>query len=58
MEIKNTNEAWSEYSLEDGNRIRMKQAVVSIIKTDQRNLDGTPLYVIQSQPIIQTIAQA
>ncbi|GHV32586.1 hypothetical protein AGMMS4952_23200 [Spirochaetia bacterium] len=55
MEIVQSTEPWSEYILEDGNKIRVKQAVVSIIKLDQPAPDGTPAYMMQGQPIMMVI---
>jgi hypothetical protein len=55
MDIKDSHEQWSEYRLEDDTTIRLKQAVVSIVKTGEKKPDGTPIYVIQSQPMVLTI---
>jgi hypothetical protein len=52
MEILDSKEPWSEYVLEDGTKIRAKQAAVNIVKLNQTTPDGTPVYVIQSQPMM------
>ena len=55
MDVIESKEPWSEYLLEDGNRIRTKQAIVNILKLDQMNPDGTPVYVMQSQSVMSVI---
>jgi hypothetical protein len=55
MDICESKEPWSEYVLEDGTRIKAKQAVVNIAKLEQKNPDGTPVYVLQSQSIMSVI---
>jgi len=52
MDIRESKEPWSEYVLEDGTKIKAKQAVIHIAKLEQKNPDGTPVYVLQSQPIM------
>ena len=55
MDILESKEPWSEYILEDGIKIKAKQAVVNIVKLDQKNPDGTPVYVLQSQQMMLVI---
>jgi hypothetical protein len=55
MGIIESKELWSEYVLEDGVKIRAKQAVANIIKLDQKNPDGTPVYLMQGQPMLVVI---
>jgi hypothetical protein len=55
MNIIEAKEPWSEYLLEDGTKIRVRQSVVSITKTDLKNQDSIPIYVVQSQPLVLTI---
>jgi len=55
MNILELKEPWSEYILEDGNKIRARQAIVNIVKLDQKNPDGTPVYLLQSQPMMLVI---
>jgi hypothetical protein len=55
VEIKDFKEPWAEYSLEDGTKIKMKQTVVNIVKMDNNDAAGNPVYVVQSQPLINTI---
>jgi len=55
MDITDSKEPWSEYVLEDGIKIKAKQAVVNIVKLDQKNPDGTHVYLLQSQPLMHVI---
>ena len=50
VKIVKQDEPWSEYSLEDGTVIRMKQTVLQIIKLDEHGPDGRPVYTMQTQP--------
>jgi len=52
MEIKESKEPWSEYTLEDGTKIRTRQTVVSIVRLDdKKNINGETIYVVQSQNV-------
>ena len=55
MDILEAKEPWSEYILEDGTKIRAKQAAINIVKLDMKNPDGTPAYVLQSQQMMLII---
>ena len=48
MEVTDSKEPWSEYTLEDGTKIRFKQALVRL--DNKKNPNGDPVYSIQSQP--------
>ena len=55
MDIVEFKEPWSEYVLGDGTKIRARQAAVNIVKLEQKNPDGTPVYLLQSQPMMLVI---
>ena len=55
MDICEAKEPWSEYMLEDGSKIKVKQVAINIVKLEQKNPDGTPNYIIQGQTIISVI---
>jgi hypothetical protein len=57
MEIVEAKEPWCEYILEDGTKIRARQAVISIVKIERGAPDGTDLYIMQGQTLMQVIAQ-
>lgn len=55
VDVKDAKEPWSEYTLDDGTIIRMKQTVLQIVKIDGPMIDGVPQYSVQAQPIINVI---
>jgi len=55
MDIRESKEPWSEYVLEDGIKIKARQTVVNIVKLDQKNPDGTHVYLLQSQSTMLVI---
>ena len=57
MEIISMKEPWSEYILENGTKIRARQAVISIVKLDQKNVDGSDAYMLQSQSMLHVIPE-
>jgi hypothetical protein len=57
VKVARADEPWSEYSLEDGTRLRMKQTVVNVVKLDDRDDNGEPIYSIQSQQTLSVIPQ-
>lgn len=58
ISITDTKEPWSEYALEDGTKIRLRQSVVSVVKLDgQKDQNGNPIYAVQSQQQMSVIPQ-
>jgi hypothetical protein len=56
VEVIESKEPWSEYTLKDGTKIRLKQTLVNVIRLDdKKNLNGEPVYSIQSQPTMSII---
>lgn len=55
--IKSANEVFSEYELEDGTKIRIKNVAVSIDRVVGQFLaDGRPIYVVSVNPIVDVIS--
>jgi hypothetical protein len=50
-------EPWAEYSLEDGTRLRMKQTIVKVVKLDDKDDNGDPVYSVESQQTLSVIPQ-
>jgi hypothetical protein len=50
VNIVEQKEPWAEYHLEDGTIIRMKQTVLQVVKMDELDLNGKPVYTMQTQP--------
>ena len=42
-------EEWNEYLLDDGTRLRVKLVVTKILRTNQIDPEGNPVYIITSQ---------
>jgi hypothetical protein len=57
VEVVQSKEPWSEYELEDGTKLRIKQTVVNVIKLDRVSDSGVPVYFIQSQQTVSIIPQ-
>jgi hypothetical protein len=57
VKVVQSDEPWSEYTLEDGTKLRMKQVVVNVVKLDKVDDSGNPIYSIQSQQTLSVIPQ-
>jgi hypothetical protein len=53
--VDESSEKWSEYKLEDGTTIRLKQVLMEVIRTSQYDPEGNPLYTIKAQPILSIL---
>ncbi|MGH6848451.1 MAG: hypothetical protein ACREC0_13745 [Methylocella sp.] len=53
--VDESSEKWSEYKLEDGTTIRLKQVLMEVIRTSQYDPEGNPLYTIKAQPILSIV---
>jgi hypothetical protein len=57
VKITQSHEPWSEYSLEDGTKLRMKQTILNVVKMDDTDDSGEPVYSVQSQQTLSVIPQ-
>jgi len=55
MEFKTAREDWNEYQVEDGHTVRIKLIVSSILKTQERDPQGNPVYIVQSTNIVKVL---
>jgi hypothetical protein len=55
VSVDESSEKWSEYKLEDGTTIRLKQVLMEVIRTGQYGPDGSPLYAIKAQPVLAIV---
>ncbi len=55
MEFQTGREDWSEYQVEDGFTVRIKLVVSSILKTQERDPQGNPVYIVQSTNIVKVL---
>jgi hypothetical protein len=53
--IEESSEKWSEYKLEDGTTIRLRQVLMEVSRTGQYDPEGNPVYAIKSQPVLSII---
>ena len=51
--VQQSTEPWSEYLLEDGSVIRIKQVLTQAVRLDNEyDKDGNPVYVVQGTSIV------
>lgn len=56
VSVDESSEKWSEYKLEDGSVVRLKQVVLQIIRPDgQYDPEGNPLYTVKAQPVLSVV---
>ena len=55
MEFQTVREDWNEYQVEDGFGVRIKLVVSSILKTQERDPQGNPVYIVQSTNIVKVL---
>lgn len=55
MEFQQAREDWNEYQVEDGYTVRIKLVVSSILKTQERDPQGNPVYIVQSTNIVKVL---
>jgi len=53
VEVIESKEPWTEYTIENGTKIRIKQALVSIAQIDGKTApNGDPIYSVQAQQVM------
>ena len=55
IEVIESSEPWSEYKLSDGNVLRIKQAIMQVVKLDTKDAAGGDMYNVQAQPVVVVI---
>jgi hypothetical protein len=55
MNISSQKEVYSEYFLDDGNKILIKQNVNSIVKMDYLDQFGDPVYVVEASTELKLV---
>ena len=57
VQVSESNEKWSEFTLEDGTILRIKTSLVSAIRIDgEFDQEGNPSYALKMQPMIAVIS--
>jgi hypothetical protein len=49
VEITTSEEKWNTYLLDDENVLRVKIVVVKVLKSDQKDEEGNPVYILRHQ---------
>jgi hypothetical protein len=57
VKVVEASEPWSEYRLEDGTKLRMKQTIINVVRLDEKDDNGNPMYSIQSQQTLSVVPQ-
>lgn len=46
------SEEWNEYIVEDGTRIRVKDTIVKVSRTNKTDKNGDPIYLVQHSTLV------
>lgn len=52
IDVVESSEVWSSYKLEDGTVLKVKQVLVKVVKLDEKDPTGKPIYLTEAQPIV------
>ena len=55
IDFEEEKERWSVYKLKDGTTLKVKLIVTGIKRLQKHNVDGTPIYVVNSQTVVRTL---
>lgn len=55
--FKPLSEEWNYYSVDDGYVLGVKLVLTKVMKTNQTDPAGAPIYVIAPTPIVQVLTQ-
>lgn len=57
IDVTESKEPWSEYSLDDGTIVRVKNILLEVWRfVDQYDQQGNPVYMVKGNPMISVIA--
>jgi hypothetical protein len=57
LQVEESTERWSDITLSDGAKIRVKTTVVSAVRVpDQYDPQGNPLYFVNTAPLVTIIS--
>ena len=56
MEFKTKKEEWNEYEISDGSTLRLKPVIISIVKIDEYDPDGNPVYMAKATNVVSISA--
>jgi hypothetical protein len=55
VDFEEKAEHWNIYKLKDGTTLKVKLIVTGIKRLQKHNVDGTPIYVINSQNVVRAV---
>ena len=55
VDFEEVKERWNVYKLKDGTTLKVKLVLIGVKRLKKHNLDGSPIYVIQSQNIVRAV---
>lgn len=57
VEVSESTERWSDYTLEDGTKVKIKPVLISIDRVvGEFDALGNPVYVVSAQPVMAVVA--
>jgi hypothetical protein len=57
LKVVDQKEPWSEYCLENGTTLCLRQGVIQVVKLDEEDARGNPIYVVNGQPILTVMQE-
>lgn len=55
VEFRTKDEPWAVYELADGYKLRLKLVVSNVFRTEQKDPDGNPLYLVRSTNVMTVV---
>lgn len=52
LDFQTNKEEWNGYKLEDGTIMKFKSVVVKVVRTEEYNKFGEPIYIVNSQNMV------
>jgi hypothetical protein len=56
ISFKEIQEQWNEYDLSDGTKLKIKLLLVKVVRIDEYNAQGEPVYVVATQNALNASA--
>lgn len=52
IDVQTSSESWNTYKLEDGTVLKMKIVLLDVVRLDEHDLNGNPLYQFAAHQIV------
>jgi len=53
VDFDTVREEWNEYKLKDGTTLKVKLVLIKVVRTDNHDQFGDPVYMVNSQNIVK-----